>query len=314
MKYLFFDIECANSFKGVCKMCSFGYAITNDKLEVLESKDIIMDPEDKFDWYLVSKKNSKAKLAYKPDYYRLFQSFPYHYNEIKRILTDEYGGIFGYAVNNDLKYIVDSTTRYSLPEIKVQAYDLHEMLVEYDNISKGLANSLKELTDKEYRELTNHNSEHDAIMTSKLLKNICNKLDVSLKDYLELSEIEPKTYHETIKVKKLKIERSRRVKVVDPEVREKNDLLNTYYDKENENPSNSKYKGLIYSVSSEIKKDIDLALKLVTHIYDGSGVMTRPDGEYETLIILNEKDKKRLTSKVDLTKVSFVLIDKYIKT
>lgn len=313
MKYLFFDIECANSFKGVCKMCSFGYAITNDKLEVLESKDIIMDPEDKFDWYLVSKKKSKAKLAYKPDYYRLFQSFPYHYNEIKRILTDEYGGIFGYAVNNDLKYIVDSTTRYSLPEIKVQAYDLHEMLVEYDNISKGLANSLKELTDQEYPELTNHNSEHDAIMTSKLLKNICNKLDVSLKDYLELSEIEPKTYQETVKVKKVKIVRPRRVKVVDPEIREKNDLLNTYYDKENDKPTNSKYKGLIYSVSSEIKKNIDLALKLVKHIYDGSGVMTRPDGEYETLIILNKKDEKRLSSRVDTSKVSFVLIDEYIK-
>ena len=89
---------------------------------------------------------------------------------------------------------------------------------------------------------------------------------------------------------------------------------NVVHNAENEKPTNTKYKGLIYSVSSEIKKDIDLALRLVAHIYDGSGVMTRPDGEYETLIILNEKDKKRLTSKIDLTKVSFVLLDKFIKT
>ena len=44
------------------------------------------------------------------------------------------------------------------------------MLKEYDNISKGLANALKELTDKEHPELVNHNSEHDAIMTANYLK------------------------------------------------------------------------------------------------------------------------------------------------
>ena len=45
MKYLFFDIECANSFDGICKMCSFGYAIFDNKFNKIESKDILMDPE-----------------------------------------------------------------------------------------------------------------------------------------------------------------------------------------------------------------------------------------------------------------------------
>lgn len=313
VKYLFFDIECANSYNGICKMCSFGYAITNDKLEIIKSKDIIMNPEDEFDWYLVSKKNSKAKLSYKPDHYRTFPPFPSNYKEIKRVLTDEYGGIFGYAVKNDLKYIVDSTTRYSLPEIEVRAYDLREMLVEYDNITKGLANSLKELTDQEYPELINHNSKDDAIMTSKLIKNICKNLGVSFKEYLELTEAKAKTYEEMLKSNKAKVNRPRIGKTVDPIIREKNDLLNTYYDKENKKPSNSKYKGLIYSVSSEIKKDIDLALRLVKYIYDRGGVMTRPDSDYNTLIILNNEDKDRLISKVDTSIVKFVLVEEYIQ-
>ena len=313
MKYLFFDIECANSSEGVCKMCSFGYAIVDEKFKLLESKDIIMDPESDFDWYLVSKKNAKAKLAYKPDFYRLFQSFPYHYNEIKRVLTEEYGGIFGYAVNNDLKYINDSVTRYNLPTIEVKAYDLAEMLVEYDNISKGLANSLKELTDKEHPELINHNSEHDAIMTAKLLENICKKLEVKIEEYLELSEIEAKNYQETIKVKSVENIKPREIKVKDPMIREKNDLFNTYYDKENEDPSSLEYDGLMYSVSSVIKRDIDLALKLVEHIYHGNGVMTYALGDSEILIVLDEEDKERLSNIVDTSRVELVLLEKYLK-
>lgn len=314
MKYLFFDIECANSSEGVCKMCSFGYAIVDEKFKLLESKDIIMDPESDFDWYLVSKKNAKAKLAYKPDFYRLFQSFPYQYNEIKRVLTEEYGGIFGYAVNNDLKYINDSITRYNLPPIELKAFDLAEMLMEYDNVSKGLANSLKELTDKEHPELINHNSEHDAIMTAKLLENICKKLEVRIEEYLELSEIEAKSYEETIKVKAVENIKPREIKVKDPVIREKNDLFNTYYDKENEHPSNLEYDGLMYSVSSVIKRDIDLALKLVEHIYHGNGVMTYALGDSEILIVLDEEDKERLSNIVDTSRVELVLLEKYLKT
>ncbi len=314
MKYLFFDIECANSFDGICKMCSFGYAITDEKFNVLESKDILMDPESEFDWYLVSKKNAKAKLAYKPAYYRMFQSFPLQYNEIKKVLTEDYGGIFGYAVNNDLKYIDDALTRYNLPEIDVKAYDLAEMLVEYNNISKGLANALKELTNKEHPELTNHNSEHDAIMTAKLLKNICKKLEVNIEEYLELSVVEAKNYQEKIKVKSEENNRPRMAKVIDPIVREKNDLFNSYYDKTNDQPLSLEYDGLMYNVSSVIKRDIDLALKLVEHIYNGNGVMTYALGDSEILIVLDDEDKERLSNIVDTSRVELVLLEKYLKT
>ena len=147
------------------------------------------------------KKNGKAKLAYAPEFFRMFDSFPYQYNEIRRILTQEYGAIFGYAVNNDLKYIRDATTRYNLDPINVEAYDLKKMLKEYDNISKGLANALKELTDKEHPELVNHNSEHDAIMTAKLLENLCKQMETNINGYLELTEVKPTKHGDALKKK-----------------------------------------------------------------------------------------------------------------
>lgn len=313
MKYLFFDIECANSFDGICKMCSFGYAIFDNKFNKIESKDILMDPEDDFDWYLIKKKNGKAKLAYAPEFFRMFDSFPYQYNEIRRILTQEYGAIFGYAVNNDLKYIRDATTRYNLNPINVEAYDLKKMLKEYDNISKGLANALKELTDKEHPELVNHNSEHDAIMTAKLLENLCKQMETNINGYLELTEVKPTKHDDALKKKQKVKQIPKPKKPENPELRAKNDLFNTYYDKKNDNPTNLKYDSLMYSVSVIIKMDIDLALKLVTHLHEGGGVMNRSLWDSEILIVFDEEDKERLEKIVDLTKIKLVLIYEFIK-
>ena len=66
--YLFFDIECANCFGGVGKMCSFGYVLTDEDFNVIDSQDVAMNPEAEFDWYLFSPKN-KCRLAYSKDYF-----------------------------------------------------------------------------------------------------------------------------------------------------------------------------------------------------------------------------------------------------
>ena len=54
--YLFFDIECANCFNGEGKMCSFGYVLTDADFNILDSQDLVMNPETEFDWYLFSNK------------------------------------------------------------------------------------------------------------------------------------------------------------------------------------------------------------------------------------------------------------------
>ena len=76
--FVFFDCECANVFDGVGKICSLGYVICDDDLTIIESEDVVMNPECDFDWYLFSGKG-ECKLAYSKDYFRSKPNFEAYY-------------------------------------------------------------------------------------------------------------------------------------------------------------------------------------------------------------------------------------------
>ena len=136
--------------------------------------------------------------------------------------------------------------------------------------------------------------------------------ETNIGGYLELTEVETIKYEDIEKKKPKEKQESKPKKVDNPELRAKNDLFNSYYDKNNDSPINLKYDKLMYSVSSFIKKDIYLALKLVRHLYDGNGVMNYALGDSEILIVLDENDKERLSNIVDLKRINLVLIDEFI--
>ena len=46
MKYLFFDIECADG--GKATICSFGYVIADLNFNIIEQRDILINPEAEF--------------------------------------------------------------------------------------------------------------------------------------------------------------------------------------------------------------------------------------------------------------------------
>ena len=82
--FLFFDIECANCFNGIGKMCSLGYVIINENFEILDEDDVVMNPETEFDWYLFEPKND-CTLAYSKDYFRMQHNFESYHSEIKKL-------------------------------------------------------------------------------------------------------------------------------------------------------------------------------------------------------------------------------------
>ena len=93
MNYLFFDIEGANSYGGVSKICSFGYVLTNEEFEVLEQKDILVNPRSKFNL------GPNIKLAYEKDEFKAAGDFTKHYEEIRAVLLQPDVQIFGFAVD-----------------------------------------------------------------------------------------------------------------------------------------------------------------------------------------------------------------------
>ena len=78
MKYLFFDIECASVRNG-SKMCSFGYVLTDENLNIIEENDIMINPKSEWDFYAL-----KHILAHSKEYYESFPDFNTQYEKIKK--------------------------------------------------------------------------------------------------------------------------------------------------------------------------------------------------------------------------------------
>ena len=105
MKYLFFDIECASVHMG-SKMCSFGYVLADENLNILESKDIIINPKSEWDWYVLENILEQPK-----EYYERFPSFDEQYESIKQLFGE---GIiaFGHGVTNDVRFINEDCSNW----------------------------------------------------------------------------------------------------------------------------------------------------------------------------------------------------------
>ena len=121
--FVFFDCECANCFDGIGKICSLGYVLTDDELNVIESEDVIINPETDFDWYLLNPKN-ECHLAYSKDYFRAFPNFESYYKEIKKLFTTGNRYIAGYDVSNDVDFVNCACERYKQQFIQFRAFDL----------------------------------------------------------------------------------------------------------------------------------------------------------------------------------------------
>ena len=122
MNYLFFDIECANCFLGKGKICSFGYVICDEHFNVLEQKDILINPKAKFH---LGKPNSDEgiTLAYPKETFLKEPTFNVLYPKIKELLTRKDQIVFGHALTNDLNFLQAEFERYNLETFYIKAFD-----------------------------------------------------------------------------------------------------------------------------------------------------------------------------------------------
>ena len=312
-KYLVFDIECANSLEGVCKMCSLGYVVFDDKFNIIEKRDIIVNPESSFDWYLLRKK-SKTRLAHPREYYEMFEPFPRLYQEIKRILETNYFGIFGFDVMNDLKYIYDSCERYKLKQIKIKGYDVRKILNDYDNYSGGLSRATEEYVNDSNLKLTSHKSDDDSEMTMKVLEAICVNMEVSIAELINLIDLEELEYdpNDKFNFNSTKPEGTKpkgRKKVVSKTLK----LINSYYRQKNDNPKTTLLSGIRFCVSGAIKKDENLTLTLFETIFNNDGQIFMPldDGQY--LITKDKEDSIRLQEIIKLDRIKLIELNDFLK-
>lgn len=166
MKYLFFDIEGASP--KLSTIATFGYVLTDENFSILAKEDILMNPNSKYDWYVLKNLLSytKAELAIEP-------KFDFHYEKIKSLLEDRDTLVCGFSISNDLRYLNGECKRYSLPSLYFNYMDvqtLTDKIFESKNqIGIERAYALLEIEE----DILLHRSDEDALAAMKVAKKLC---------------------------------------------------------------------------------------------------------------------------------------------
>ena len=180
MRYLFFDIEGANSYDFVSKMCTFGYVITDDHFNVNLKIDVVINPEASFDRHILRENMN----AYPLEKYENSPAFSYFYQSIKGILETKGQIIAGWSVENDVKYIYDACKRYKLNQIQYKYVDIQKIYMDIFNLSN--APSLETACEELKIDISKtHKSDEDAMLTMLVTKELCRKLNFSFEMLVE---------------------------------------------------------------------------------------------------------------------------------
>lgn len=176
MKYLFFDIECANCDGGKGKICSFGYVLTDTSFSVLESDDIIIDPAAPFKLQSYGKERRRyIELAYPEEVFRSAPKFDFYYERLKELIKAPDTIIFGFAPENDAGFLAAEFERYGLKCIDFEFHDVQRIFKKHVRAEGGNQFSLVRACEK--LEIatpeTVHKSVDDAMATMRVLKRVC---------------------------------------------------------------------------------------------------------------------------------------------
>ena len=181
MKYLFFDIECANCFDGVGKICEFGYVMTDENFNVIQNGIFLINPDAEFDWYVKHK-----IISYKISDYLKASKYPDVYrSHIKKLFEQPDTIYIGHGIKNDVKYLNDEAKRYGLLKMDFNYVDASIIRKKFYNEPqiKSLKRIVKELEIGNPQSL--HNSEYDAQITVEYVKLMCKESGLNFAQLIE---------------------------------------------------------------------------------------------------------------------------------
>lgn len=187
MRYLFFDIECSEGKS----MCSFGYVLTDEKFNVLEKEDILMNPEAIFHTGAWGKKNREAfpgiEMAYPKEVFLKNPTFPARYEKIKSLIEYKDQTVIGFSHKNDTVFLDTACKRYNLPSIDYDFVDVQTIHKDYNNLVNPFSTEkLVEELNLDVNEYVPHKSDDDAAVSMLVTKSFCEKEGLSLNELVAL--------------------------------------------------------------------------------------------------------------------------------
>ncbi len=171
MKYLFFDIECSVVSKTAAKICAFGYCLTDEKFNILEKEDLLINPQGGF--HLTDRKGTQGLvLPYEYGNFKSYPTFLEYKEKIYGLLEDGDTLVVGHATMNDVKYLNLESKRFHLPSFKFDFADTQFLYMNrVGNFARqfGLGAIVEELG----VEFVAHRAVDDAYATMRIAEALC---------------------------------------------------------------------------------------------------------------------------------------------
>ncbi|MCR5288655.1 MAG: hypothetical protein K6E51_01535, partial [Treponema sp.] len=284
--YLFFDIECANCFDGNGKMCSFGYVLTDASFSVLDTDDVVMNPETEFDWYLFSPKN-KCPLSYSKDYFRAQPNFESFYPNLKKLLEAPDRRVIGFSSPNDVGFLVYACERYEFDIFNFAAFDIAAVL----KLAKNESHTLEDWCDRYHIDragLKAHRSCDDAMMTMLLTKAFCEEQGITIDTLLS-------TYKST----KLSVEKYIEQREISRHNKENMNKIKDLFGKKSKAPLTKKLAGSLFAFGFKIQNDTDTALKLGQLVFKHGGMLQKHLKDTGFVLIYDDMDSPEVIAGIE---------------
>lgn len=177
-KFVFFDIECANTDFAEGKICEFSYVVYDANWKRMESREILINPGqgEENDFKLLGRTDSTdLHLKYEANDYAAYRNSPEFLEfalEIKNLLLDEEVALLGYEVESDLRFLAYTFSRYQVDIGTLFALDVKRVYEQVLGRSvRGLGDLVERFVPKEEaKNLQFHAALDDATATGLVLR------------------------------------------------------------------------------------------------------------------------------------------------
>ena len=193
MKYLVFDIECCNG----SDICSFGFVLTDESFNVIEQRDILINPENRF--ILTNRSGTQGiSLAYKKEHFYASPKFPFFHEYLKKLIEDEECYKIGFAISNDAGFLNKACSRYKLEPINFTFFDIQRLdaKLHNNNAIRSLGKIIDEYGIEQDDENILHKSDDDAFFTLTIFRRMLAETGKSFEEILkEYPDCEGKSFN-----------------------------------------------------------------------------------------------------------------------
>ena len=183
-KYLFFDIESIDRKSRYT--CTFGYVLTDEKFNIIDKDDILINPDViEYDWYVL-----KNMFYYTKEDAIDSPTFAGVFDRINALVDNDDIVVMGYAIANDLDYLRNDYDRLCLDISRLYGYDIQLFYKHLNQQINGM--KLFSLAKSLGIDVTNyieHKSDDDAAVSMLIAKYYCENMNITIDEFIDKYDI-----------------------------------------------------------------------------------------------------------------------------